>query len=271
MLLDGDPERLEPCSPHDSSGKITTVPTASGDSPAVAPTKRALKPSRVSALKPAMKTKAVRSQQHVQSLFARDAHGESPQAATASNGETRSSQPSSGQPLWVHSFRAASSGAVAPCVTATGMAPPPLLLSSNRFDRPLTPASERRSASQEAVETVARGANNLRHEVRRLSKEVSAMRTIRSPCLSPLNSPPTSPSLTPKLLAPSLVGRFESLAVDGSDDASRRGKRAKRVGLKPTRIKLKEVQRLGPSNEAAPSHTHQPAPRRSRKADSRKA
>ena len=26
------------------------------------------------------------------------------------------------------------------------------------------------------------------------------MRTIRSPCLSPLNSPPTSPSLTPKSL-----------------------------------------------------------------------
>jgi len=241
------------------------VPTV--NDPPVAATKRALKPSRVSALKPAMKAQAARSQRHMQSLFARDAHGEPPQATMASNRETGDTSSEARSGLWDQGFRAATSGGVAPCVTAMGMAPPPpLLLSSDSFDRPLTPTSERLRTSQEAAETVARGAEKLRREVRLLSKEAwsSAMRTIRSPCLSPLNSPPTSPSLIPKLLAPSLVGRLELLAVDGSDDAPRRGKRVKRVGLKPTRMKLKnleamstEVQRLGSGNEAARSHAHQ--------------
>jgi len=112
-------------------------------------------------------------------------------------------------------------------------------------------------------------------QVQLLSKEAwsSAMRTIRIPCLSPLNSPSTSPSQIPKLLAPSLIGRLESLAVDGSDDTPSGGKRVKRVGLKPTRMKVwninnkkkleamstePEVQRLGSSSEVALSHIHQP-------------
>ena len=161
MLFDRGAERLEPRSPRDSDAKFAVVPTA--NDPPVAPTKRALKPSRVSALKPAMKAQAARSQQHMQSLFARDAHCEPPHAATASSRETGSngSEPTSG--LWDPGFRAASSGGVAPCVTAMGMAPPPpLLLSSDSFERP----RPRPRPSQEAAETMARGAEKLRREVR---------------------------------------------------------------------------------------------------------